>query len=127
MKVKKVCSACGSERIVRDAWVEWDEENQSWWNDVNNIFDYMFCLDCEEETYPHIVDSYDDDKTLDLSKVHVLSVDGIDYHDYPDFCDAYIDEALYDGEEMTGEQYDILHEHHSEFVYQKVLEFALEH
>lgn len=50
MKVKKVCSACGSERIVRDAWVEWDEENQSWWNDVNNIFDYMFCLDCEEET-----------------------------------------------------------------------------
>ena len=41
---------------------------------------------------------------LDYSKIDNVSVDGIDTKDYPDFCDAYIESADYDGEPMTEEQ-----------------------
>ena len=46
--------------------------------------------------------------------------DGIDYSDYPDFCDSYIDSAEYDGKEMTQEQLDEINED-SDFVYQAVM------
>lgn len=39
-----------------------------------------------------------------------IEVDGIDTRDYPDFCDAYIVYAEYDGEAMSDEQIDILNE-----------------
>lgn len=39
-----------------------------------------------------------------------IEVDGIDTRDYPDFCDAYIVSADYDGEAMSDEQIDILNE-----------------
>lgn len=39
-----------------------------------------------------------------------IEVDGIDTNDYPDFCDAYIVSADYDGEAMSDEQIDILNE-----------------
>jgi len=42
-----VCTACGSERVVRDAWASWDAESQDWQLDA--VFDYSFCLSCEEE------------------------------------------------------------------------------
>ena len=41
---------------------------------------------------------------LDYSKIDNVSVDGIDTKDYPDFCDAYIESADYDGDPMTEEQ-----------------------
>ncbi len=39
-----------------------------------------------------------------------IEVDGIDTRDYPDFCDAYIVSADYDGEAMSDAQIDILNE-----------------
>ncbi len=42
-----ICYACGSERIVRDAWASWDATSQDWQLDA--VFDYSFCLSCEEE------------------------------------------------------------------------------
>lgn len=42
-----ICSACGSERVVRDAWASWDTKTQDWQLDA--VFDYSFCLACEEE------------------------------------------------------------------------------
>ncbi len=42
-----ICSACGSERVVRDAWAAWDPRVQDWKLDA--VFDYSFCLSCEEE------------------------------------------------------------------------------
>ena len=42
-----------------------------------------------------------------------IELDGIDTNDYPDFCDAYIVFADYDGEAMTDAQIDILNEDHS--------------
>lgn len=57
---------------------------------------------------------------LDLEKVHDVEVEGIDTKDYPDFCDAYISFATYDGEPMSDEQLDKLNENR-DFVYEHVL------
>ena len=54
---------------------------------------------------------------LDLNKVDNMQFDGIDFGDYPDFCDAFCCEADYDGIQMTDEQLDILNDDHYEFVY----------
>lgn len=48
-----------------------------------------------------------------------VQVDGIDTRDYPDFCDAYIVSADYDGEPMTDEQIDELNQDY-QFVYESV-------
>lgn len=45
-----------------------------------------------------------------------IELDGIDTSDYPDFCDAFISGADYDGEPMTEEQLDEINED-SDFVY----------
>ena len=48
-----------------------------------------------------------------------IEVDGIDYADYPDFCDAFISSATYDGKLMTDAQLDELNEDR-DFVYEQV-------
>jgi hypothetical protein len=58
---------------------------------------------------------------LDLNKVSNVVIEGIDYDDYPDFSDAYISEADYDGIPMTEEQLEELNEN-SEFVHESVFE-----
>jgi hypothetical protein len=45
-KVKMVCSNCGSDEVVKDAWAEWDTEKQEWI--LQNVFDDTFCNSCEE-------------------------------------------------------------------------------
>ena len=37
-------------------------------------------------------------------------IDGIDTKDYPDFCDAYISSADYDGKPMTDAQLEQINE-----------------
>jgi len=59
---------------------------------------------------------------LDYAKISDVIVDGIDTSDYPDFCDAFIAYAEYDGKEMTDEQLDLLNED-SDFVYEAVQNF----
>ena len=41
---------------------------------------------------------------MDYSKITNIEFDGIDDNDYPDFVDAHIISADYDGEPMTEEQ-----------------------
>ena len=48
-----------------------------------------------------------------------IEVDGIDTKDYPDFSDAFIQSADYDGVSMTDEQLDELNEDY-EFVHEQV-------
>jgi hypothetical protein len=43
---------------------------------------------------------------MDYKKIDNIEIDGIDIKDYPDFCDAYILSADYDGVPMTDEQLD---------------------
>ena len=42
-----------------------------------------------------------------------IEIDGIDTNDYPDFTDAFIVSADYDGEAMTDAQIDKLNEDYS--------------
>ncbi|NQW26179.1 MAG: hypothetical protein HQ473_07455 [Cryomorphaceae bacterium] len=53
---------------------------------------------------------------MDYSKIDNVEIDGIDTNDYPDFCDAYIASADYDGVPMTDEQLDEVNDN-SDFVY----------
>jgi hypothetical protein len=66
-------------------------------------------------------EKFADGGILDFSKVSNVVVEGIDYDDYPDFSDAYIVEADYDGIPMTEEQLEELNEN-SEFVHESVFE-----
>ena len=59
---------------------------------------------------------------LDYSKISDIEVEGIDMNDYPDFCDAYIASALYDGRAMTDEELDILN-NDGDSVYDAVQKF----
>lgn len=57
---------------------------------------------------------------MDYTKIDNVEVDGIDYNDYPDFCDAYIVSADYDGSEMSEDELELLNEDR-DFVYGSVL------
>ena len=48
-----------------------------------------------------------------------VEVDGVDIKDYPDFCDAFISSADYNGKPMTEEEIDELSD---DFVHDEVLE-----
>lgn len=56
---------------------------------------------------------------LDYSKIDNIEVDNINMKDYPDFSDAYICYAEYDGVEMTDDQLDEINED-SQFVYEQI-------
>jgi hypothetical protein len=45
-------------------------------------------------------------QTHDINKFTNVEFDGVDPKDYPDFCDAYITSATYDGAEMSNSQLD---------------------
>jgi hypothetical protein len=59
--------------------------------------------------------------TLNYSLIDNVDIDGIDFADYPDFCDAYIVSADYDGREMTDDEIELLNSD-GEFVLEKVFE-----
>ena len=59
---------------------------------------------------------------MDYKLIDDIEVDGIDYGDYPDFCDAFISGGIYDGKPMTDEQLDELNEN-SDFVYECVCNY----
>ncbi len=56
---------------------------------------------------------------LDYSQIEDVEVDGIDTRDYPDFCDAFIASASYQGREMTDDELSVLNED-SDYVYEAV-------
>ena len=56
---------------------------------------------------------------LDYKLITNVDVDGIDTTDYPDFCDAFISYAEYNGEPMTEDQLDELNED-ADFVHESI-------
>lgn len=53
---------------------------------------------------------------IDFKLVTNVSVDGIDTSDYPDFCDAFIESADYDGKTMSDEMLEEINSDHLDFV-----------
>lgn len=47
MKVKYICSECGSENVLIDAWAAWNYEMQEF--ELDNVFDACICGDCEAQ------------------------------------------------------------------------------
>lgn len=43
-----LCNKCGGSTVTRDAWAEWNVEEQEW--QLGAAYDYAFCHDCQEET-----------------------------------------------------------------------------
>ena len=59
---------------------------------------------------------------MDYSLITNIEFADIDYYDYPDYCDAYIVSAWYDGSEMTGEQLELINDDR-DYVYDKLMEY----
>jgi len=57
---------------------------------------------------------------MDLKKITDIEIEDIDFNDAPDFVDAHITSALYDGKSLTDKDLDELNED-SDFVYESVL------
>jgi hypothetical protein len=60
--------------------------------------------------------------TLDYKLIKDIEFDGINHNDYPDYCDAYIVRAEYNGEEMTENQLNELN-NDIDFVYGKLMDY----
>lgn len=58
---------------------------------------------------------------FDLTKIKSIEVEGIDHSDTPDFVDAFISYAEYNGEKLTDSELEILNQD-SSFVYQCVID-----
>ena len=59
---------------------------------------------------------------IDYKKVEVIEIDGINHGDYPDYVDAYITEAEYDGKPMTDEMVDEINDN-DQFRYEAVWDY----
>ena len=59
---------------------------------------------------------------MDLQNVSNLEFDGIDHKDHPDYSDAYIASADYEGQPMTDEQLDELNDNR-DFVYECLMDY----
>ena len=59
---------------------------------------------------------------MDYKKIDNIEMDGIDTKDYPDFCDAFISSADYDGVPMTEKQLDELNED-GDFLYANIMDY----
>jgi len=57
---------------------------------------------------------------IDYSKISNVYVEGIDHRDAPDFCDAFIASADYDGEPMSDEMLEELNQD-GQYVYDAVI------
>ncbi len=54
---------------------------------------------------------------MDYKLIDNVKIEGIDFKDYPDFCDAFISSAYYNGKPMTEDQLDEINDD-SDFVYE---------
>lgn len=57
---------------------------------------------------------------IDYGKVSNIVFEDVDHSDAPDYCDAHIVSAEYDGVEMTDEQIELLN-NDSDFVYDSLI------
>lgn len=56
---------------------------------------------------------------------NTIMVDGIDWRDYPDFCDAFVSAAKFqDGTPLTEDECYALLDTHGDFIYSNIIEKA---
>lgn len=58
-----------------------------------------------------------------MSKIDNIEFEGVDWADYPDFCDAFVIAASWDdGKDLTDAELDELMDKHRDFLYEKLIE-----
>tara|TARA_R110002096_G_C14202458_1_gene689091 strand:+ start:29 stop:229 length:201 start_codon:yes stop_codon:yes gene_type:complete len=57
-----------------------------------------------------------------IDKFEDIELDGIDTNDYPDFSNAFISDASYNGDKATPEQLDWLEDHLQDDIHQMVID-----
>jgi hypothetical protein len=53
-KVQMICGTCGSTQVSRDAWADWDDDQQQWV--LGAVFDYGHCHQCEGKSHIRAVE-----------------------------------------------------------------------
>ncbi len=73
---------------------------------------------------------------IDTSKIVDIELDGLDHHDWPDLCDAYISNAVYpavanprhgvasDWRDLTEEELEWLQENRRDWYYEQIYDLA---
>ena len=59
---------------------------------------------------------------MDTSKIDNIQFEDVNFSDFPDFSNAFISSADYEGREMTEEELDEINKDR-DFVYEKLLEY----
>lgn len=50
--------------------------------------------------------------------------DGLDFNDYPDFCDAYVTEAKFvDGTDLSDDDYGVMYDDHGQELYEALIDY----
>lgn len=57
---------------------------------------------------------------IDISKIEDIEIDGVDTKDYPDFSDAFISAASYEGRDLTDEELDWVCDNNPDLVHEEV-------
>ena len=57
---------------------------------------------------------------FNIKLVENIEIEGVDMKDYPDFCDAFISGADYNGVEMTEEQIMQMEEDYPDWKYEQI-------
>ena len=60
---------------------------------------------------------------IDFKKVEVIEIDNIIHRYYPDYVDAYISEADYNGKPMSDKMLDEINDNYPDFVYEQVMKY----
>lgn len=59
-KIKMVCSECGSDMVMVDAWAYWNFDKQEW--ELYNTFDYSYCETCEGDCHIKEIEIEEEEK-----------------------------------------------------------------
>jgi len=65
-------------------------------------------------------------KDFDFKKLEDIEIDGINPKDYPDFCDAFIESASYEGRKLTEEELIWIEDNYPDECYEVISGNAIE-
>jgi hypothetical protein len=66
-----------------------------------------------------LYEDFGQEPEIDFTKIDNVVIDGIDYNDAPDFCDAYIASCDIDGRPATEEELEIIN-NNDEFRFEEI-------
>ena len=60
---------------------------------------------------------------FDTNLIDDIEFDGIKQYDCPDYCDAFICYATYNGREMTDEELEFINDYERDFMYEALMDY----